>query len=296
MSNDPAQQTGLVVAAYGRRGRLYTNNGENLPFFCKGRQLRTVCGDNIQWEKTATGETVVTGISPRTNELQRLGSRGTGETVAANLTLVAVVIAPSPTPDYFVADRYLCAAELQSCKTVIVCNKADIDSPDQDEISNYERAGYLVINASAKSGQNTDELARVLRDEISILVGQSGVGKSSLINQLVPDAQAATGELSAGSGEGKHTTTASLMHPLAGGGWLIDSPGVRDFLPLISEAASIPQGFPEIYAASKDCRFSNCKHIREPDCAVRAALEQEQISPRRYESYKRLRRSADGTS
>ena len=136
-----------------------------------------------------------------------------------------------------------------------------------------------------------DALAAAFRDCTGILVGQSGVGKSSLLNALVPDAEAATGALSRATAEGTHTTSASVMHRLPGGGRLVDTPGERDFIPAVPADASVQAGFPEILAAAPGCRFRNCLHLREPGCAVKAAVTDGTVSARRYESYRRLLRA-----
>ncbi|MCP4001279.1 MAG: ribosome small subunit-dependent GTPase A [Gammaproteobacteria bacterium] len=294
MSNSGKQQTGLVVASFGNRGQLDPGDGSAQRYVLKGRKLRVVCGDRVNWQAQPQGnELLVTSIHTRDNALERPNSRGQTELVAANLSRLVVVLAPEPAPDFFIADRYLCAAEMMATDTLIIWNKSDLNVPIPAEIKNYQALGYGLMGISATTGSGVQEVLTTLAKDISMLVGQSGVGKSSLINNLIPDADVTTGELSTVSREGKHTTTASIMHTLPNGGRLIDSPGVREFVPFIHDPTRVQTGFKEIIERAAGCRFSNCQHIREPNCAVKAAVESSTITARRYESYKRLYSSAE---
>jgi len=155
-------------------------------------------------------------------------------------------------------------------------------------LQDYESIGYPVISCSAMTEQNLQAVENIIDGKTAIIVGQSGVGKSSIINRLLGGEQQRTAEISNKTGEGKHTTVNSMMLSLPGGGQVIDSPGVRDYAPALQSATDVIQGFREIEAAGHECRFANCKHLREPSCAVKDAVESEAISPRRYESYRRL--------
>jgi len=285
-------RTAVIVAAHGRRGRLKDWHAAEHPYVVRGRRLRVVCGDRVQWEPGQHNEVTVTAIQPRANSLRRLDTaRNSTEVLAANLTLVGVVCASEPQPDWFVIDRYLCAAADMGARAILVVNKCDLARPDPAELDTYRRAGYRVLEVSAQAGQGLAELAKAFDSETGILVGQSGVGKSSLINRLVPGVAVSTSGLTRGSAEGRHTTTASVMHTLPGGGRLIDAPGVRDFLPAIDDDRAVQVGFAEILAAAAQCRFTDCRHMREPGCAVKTAVDEAAISARRYESYRRLLRS-----
>ena len=279
-----------MVAAHGRRGELLDGDNRRLPYLVRGRRLRVVCGDEVRFEPGAeAGTALVTAVCERDNALVRAGEPGRPpDLMAANLTLVAVVAAPEPAPDWFVVDRFVCAAECMRAAAVIVTNKSDRGDPDAAVLADYRNLGYPVVATSSASGEGLETLAGVFAGHTGVLVGQSGVGKTSLINALVPDADALTGRLVGKTGEGRHTTSASLMYDLPGGGRLIDTPGVRDFVPNLDSVASVATGFREIHAAGRACRFSNCRHLREPRCAVKTAVEAGQISERRYESYKRL--------
>lgn len=296
------ESVALVTAAFGRRGRLETGDGAILKYLVKGRRLRVVCGDRVRWRREPHGgDAIVTGVDERDNMLQRVaGEHGEPEILAANLTCLAVVCAPLPETDWFLVDRYLAAGELMGCRLLLIDNKQDLadakpGSGRRAELSGYLALGYRCLPVSSVTGDGVDALAAALQDEIALLVGQSGVGKSSLINRLVPDASIVVGEVSAATREGTHTTTASAMHRLPGGGRLIDTPGVRDFVPALVDRNRVDTnrvqvGFPEIVRYAADCRFNDCRHLREPGCAVKQAVEAGEIGARRYESYRRLAR------
>ncbi len=289
MNADRELQTGVVVAAHGRRGQLRVSGQPARRYLVRGRQLRVVCGDRVNLQAEGSGEVIVTGIQERDNQLARATQDGRGaEVLAANLSLIAVVCAPVPTPDWFVVDRFICAAESIGAAAILIVNKSDLGTVDAEILDEYRQLGYPLLATNAMQASSTAKLAAVFAGHTGILVGQSGVGKTSLINALVPQADALTGRLILSSGEGRHTTSASLMYSLPNGGQLIDTPGVRDFVPDIDSAAALAAGFREIQSAGDNCRFNNCRHLREPGCAVKNGVETGEISARRYESYKRL--------
>jgi ribosome biogenesis GTPase len=233
---------------------------------------------------------LIDGINRRVNELTRPNMRGKVEVLAANLDLLVAVCADRPRPDWFVIDRYLCAAELMRIAAAVVFNKADTgiatDEVD-DELNQYRHMDYRALVCSARTGANLDDVSAVLGNKTAIIVGQSGVGKSSLINALT-DGDQRTAKVSEASGEGRHTTVSSAMISLPGGGSVVDSPGVRDYAPAIAGPAEVEYGFREIHARGEHCRFNNCRHRREPGCAVKDAVGDGEISERRYESYRRM--------
>ena len=230
---------------------------------------------------------LITNILDRKNELNRPNHRGDIEILAANIELLVVVAAASPVPDWFVVDRYLCAAEDMGIRSAVLFNKTDIGIADSC-LGEYQAIAYDTVQCSAKSGENIDQVASLLGDQIAIIVGQSGVGKSSIINRLLGENSLRTAEISSKTHEGRHTTVNSEMLNLPGGAKVIDSPGVRDYAPALANAVQVTRGFREIDTTGQDCRFANCRHLREPGCAVKAAVENTAISARRYESYKRL--------
>lgn len=299
MSQNSAKQTALVIAAYGKRGRLLLNDGTETGFLLKGRKLKPVCGDIVIWSQPDTGtDMILESIEERRNTLRRPDRKGNAAPLAANLDLLLVVIASQPKPDFFLTDRYIAAAHSMGCDAVILRNKTDLlgklDTATEQELLAYGKLGYSTALTSTKLTQGVDDVAAHLAGHTGMLVGQSGVGKSSLINALLPSATVAVAELSSGTLEGRHTTTASVMHRLPENGWLIDSPGVRDFLPYFADVRAVQAGFIEIMSAAADCRFANCQHLREPGCNVKSGVEDGVISARRYESYKRLYHMTEG--
>lgn len=279
-----------VIATYSRRMRLQFADGEQAFAKIKGKKLRPVCGDRVNAE-AIPGEKdwLITSIKDRVNELTRPNMRGKTEVLAANLDLVVVVAAASPNPDWFIVDRYLCAAENMQAAAAVVYNKTDLGSAEQmnDVLENYRQLSYPSIACSATMDDNLDPLAELLEKHTAIIVGQSGVGKSSLINRLSADFNLKTAAVSTKSGEGRHTTVNSTMMFLPNGGAVIDSPGVRDYAPALQTADQVIAGYRDVREFGGDCRFANCRHLREPDCAVKQAVDNGEIDSRRYESYRR---------
>jgi len=280
-----------VTAAFGRHLLVRTGT-EELRARPAGRRLSIVCGDRVRCEvDRAHDEVLIVEVLPRHTLLARANLRGMSEPVVANITQLVVVVAPLPAPDFFIVDRYLCAATAAGIKGAVAINKSDLEANKltPEEIAAYASAGYARVTCSAKDGNGLTELRALLADAVSVLVGQSGVGKSSLVNALLPKSQIETGGLMREE-EGRHTPTASRAYSLESGGSLIDSPGVRDFAPAIEQLDAQTLGFPEVDRLASTCRVPDCKHMHEPACAVMAAVEAGELLPRRYESYRRLRR------
>lgn len=278
-----------VTAARGHRLELEAEDGRRMPARTRGKTLRVVCGDRVTAEPlSGESDWLVTGIAERDNALARTDNRGRSETLAANLDQLVVTAAVLPEPDFFIVDRYLCAAELMGIDAAVVYNKTDLAHDEPAELAEYESLDYPVLRVSAGTGAGIEALAALLAGRVSMLVGQSGVGKSSLINALVPGAGQRIAAVSAARREGRHTTVAAEMVVLPGSGRLVDSPGVRDFAPHIGTESDVGAGFREIRATAAGCRFNDCLHRSEPACAVRAAIEAGGISERRYASYRRL--------
>jgi len=286
------QESATVIATYSRRMGLRLANGDKVSARIKGKRIKPVCGDRVMAE-TIANETdwLITSIEERRNELTRPNMRGQVEVLAANVDILVVVASVSPLPDWFIVDRYLCAAELMGIHSIVVFNKIDLlDGHDIEieELQDYRDIGLDVLECSASTAHGIDAIRNALAGLCGIVVGQSGVGKSSLINQLVADSQQRTADISSKTGEGRHTTVNSVMIPLLGGGSVIDSPGVRDYAPALSASSDAALGFREIANAAQFCRFANCRHLREPGCAVKDGVDEASISYRRYESFKRV--------
>lgn len=282
----------VVIATYSRRMRLQLPDGGAINARIKGKRLRPVCGDRVDAEPIrGEGDWLITSIAPRRNELTRPDSQGRIEVLAANLDRLIVVAAPQPAADWFIIDRYLCAAELMAATAAVLFNKTDLGPEDADtatELGNYADIGYPVIRCSAETGAGLDALLGLIGEDCAIVVGQSGVGKSSIINKITDNSRLRVASVSEKTGEGRHTTVNSVMLPLPGGGSVIDSPGVRDYAPDLPGPASAAAGFREVSAAAALCRFANCRHLREPGCAIKQRVEDGRILPRRYSSYKRI--------
>ncbi|HYM43394.1 MAG TPA: ribosome small subunit-dependent GTPase A [Steroidobacteraceae bacterium] len=282
-----------VVATFGRHLMVRDGAGRQLRARPFGRSLTVVCGDQVRCRPDARHEELhVLEVLPRHSALYRTNLRGRSEPVVANLQHLLVVLAPLPVPDLFVVDRYLAAAASAGLSATLVVNKDELGVPAAlaAELTAYASAGYGIVRCSALTGAGSGELlAAVPPGAIAALVGQSGVGKSSLIAQQLPQQRLAIGEL-ASDEAGRHTTTAARLFDLPGGRGLIDSPGVRDFAPAVERLEPRSLGFVEVERLAADCRFPDCQHLREPDCAVRAAVGAGAFHPRRYESFRRLRR------
>ncbi len=287
-----ALRTGRVVASHGRDATVADDAGGRVHCRLQGRRLAVVCGDRVNWRSTDTegGTGIVVEILPRRNCLARIDARGNAEPVAANLTQIVAVLAPVPAPDFGLCDRYLAAAEWNGLAACVVANKSDL--PDdggnlEAALADYVRTGYTVVHASKRRADGVDALRERLEGETSVFVGQSGVGKSSLTNALVPGVEAAVAEVTRASESGRHTTSTAFLYALPSGGELIDSPGVRDFAPPLPPPRDVAGGFREIAAQAANCRFRDCLHRGEPGCAVTGAVAGA-IVPRRMESYLRL--------
>lgn len=284
------EDSGCVVESYGRRVVVARADAESVPCKLRRRDLDLVAGDEVRIAVSpGDDEWTVIERLPRRNVLCRSDSRGRSESLAANLDQLGVVIAPRPACDPFIVDRYLAGAAQAGISALLVANKQDL-SVEGDDLSFVEplRAiGLPVVTVSARTGTGLDELVARLSGRRSLLAGQSGVGKSSLLNALAGEALRATGHLSSGSGEGRHTTVSSsiLKTPW---GEIVDSPGVRDYAPPLVPAREVQHGYLEIAGLAAGCRFPDCLHMREPQCAVRAAADSGQVDARRYESYRRL--------
>jgi len=280
--------TGTVVARYRHHCLVEDSRRRRLTCKLQRRSCQPVVGDVVGCTAQADGEAFVDTLEPRRSELARIDSRGRRELIAANVTQLVVVLAADPSPDWFLVDRYLVAAELAGMAAIIAYNKADLQPDPPSELRVYAALNYECINTSAKSGAGVRAIGDAMREHCSVLIGQSGVGKSSLINALLGESLQTVAALSDKSGQGRHTTTTAVLYSLQNGGELIDSPGVRDYAPYIEDARAVARGFRELDELSTSCRFPDCAHIVEPDCAIKIAVADSRIDERRYASYRRL--------
>lgn len=289
------ERPGLVVASYGSDCIVEADGGALRRCHLRrrgGRATRPVCGDRVRW-RASDAEGVIERIEPRRSVVQRGDFRGRPRPLAANVSRLVIVLAEPPGVDAALLDRYLVLAGELGLGTLIWLNKADtLIAPRRQAIDailqRYRALGETVLSGSAAEGSGLGGLRQAVAGETVILVGQSGVGKSSLVQALVPDLELRIGALSVASGQGRHTTSTTTLHHLPGGGSLIDSPGVRTLRLDYVTPAAITRGFPEISRHTADCRFRDCRHDREPGCAVKAAVARGAIHPERLASWRSL--------
>ncbi|MDX5333480.1 MAG: small ribosomal subunit biogenesis GTPase RsgA [Gammaproteobacteria bacterium] len=282
---------GRVITRYGADMIVEDEDGQTHRCTTRRKLQDAVCGDYVQWQAEQTGNAVVVAIEKRQNVLTRPDLRGRPKPIAANIDQLAIVSAHLPAPNWEMVDRYLVAAELLPADALIVLNKCDLaDTHPVDEtiLAEYRELGYQVLEVSSTREHGLDGLLAALKGKTSILVGLSGVGKSSLIKNLLPAQDIRIGEISDYSSKGKHTTTSATLYHLPDGGDLIDSPGVRDFTLGTVTPTELARGFREIADRAGECRFHNCTHVVEPGCAVKAAVEDGGISRRRYTNYRNI--------
>ena len=240
------------------------------------------------------GVAFITAVVPRRNYIIRrsINLSKSAHIIAANLDCALLVATLAhPTTSFTFIDRFLATAEAYAVPAILLINKIDLlDTPEDRELLDavlylYRSIGYQAIAVSAETGEGLDELRDMLRDKTTLFSGNSGVGKTTLINALIPGLDLRTGDISAAHDTGMHTTTFSELYDLPGGGEIIDTPGVRGFGVVEFNKEEVGHFFPEIFKLSHECRFGNCTHTHEPGCAVLAALEENRISQSRYNSY-----------
>jgi ribosome biogenesis GTPase len=280
--------SGTVLASFGR-GALVQAGDEILRCGLLGRKLRVVCGDRVAWVHASTADgPSVESVERRRNLIERIDARGRPEAVAANIDLLAIVVAAEPKPDWFLVDRYWAGAALKDLNAQLIVNKSDLGTESiQAQLREYRELRLPCIEVSSLSGAGVPELKASFAGKVALLVGQSGVGKSSLVNALAPEAAAQTAQLTRDH-EGRHTTTTARWYVTGTNEAIIDAPGVRDFAPPASLLRAAERGFVEVLERSASCRFKDCRHMEEPGCAVRSAVLNGRIAARRYESYRRL--------
>lgn len=249
-------------------------------------------GDRVAFEDGGENTGMIREILPRRNKISRRAAGGANkeQLLAANIDQVMPVFsAAQPDPEWHLLDRMLAIAEWQQLPPVICFNKVDLTTEAAEVMRPYETIGYPVIYTSIVSGLGKEAFRAQLKDRVTLFMGPSGVGKSSLLNWLQPGLNLRTGEISEASGEGRHTTTHTELVTLDGGGMVGDIPGVREFYLWDIAPEDVPHLFRELHPFLNQCRFRDCAHLREPGCAVKAAVDAGNISPVRYESYVRLR-------
>lgn len=287
----PDRLAGLVVAAHGRHCLVEGTDGQRLRCHARGKRNDTVVGDRVQWAPSGD-EGIIEAVETRRNLLFRQDEWRT-KSFAANLDLVLLLLAAEPDFSDAQLTRALIAAAAQAVPVLIVLNKRDLPVPFArawDRLAPYRAMGYEVTGLSLRQGPDAPDLARLrerLQGRITLVLGPSGVGKSSLINRLVPGAEVLTGEISHALNSGRHTTTSTTLHWVdrATGTGLIDSPGFQAFGLHHVAATDLARLMPDLQPHADQCRFYNCTHRHEPGCAVLAAITDGRVDPRRHSLY-----------
>lgn len=306
----PGAEQGVVLHGTGGIWHVRTAGGVDREASLRGRLKQEGKQDNAR--KLAVGDRVtlepdeggtswaISEIHERSSSLSRR-SPGTGRTervVAANVDQVVVVFAVvKPEPHPRMLDRFLTIAEANDLAARIVINKVDLasEAAARERFAAYEKAGYAMHFTSTKVPRGLTELREALRDRVSVFSGPSGVGKSSLLNALYPGLSLRVGEISESVNKGRHTTVGAFMHPLPGGGYVVDTPGLREVGMWGIAASELDRCFPEIRALRDGCRFADCTHRAEPDCSVREALAAGKLDRERYDSYLKLREELEAS-
>lgn len=293
----------IVTESTGSRYKLLDSGGNTIEGRLRGKlrlkESRTTnpvaVGDEVFFEYAPDGEALITEISPRRNYIIRRASNLSREShiIAANLDqafLVATLFSPRTNNEFI--DRFLVTCEAYRVPVSIILNKADLAAQEPemlDEFTDiYESAGYRVIPVSATEGTGIDELKSLMKGRTTLLSGNSGVGKSTMIKAIEPDADVRIGNISGHHNKGMHTTTFAHMYPLSGGGYIIDTPGIKGFGLIDIEDSEVFRYFPDFMRYAPGCAYYNCSHTHEPDCAVVRAVENGEVSLSRYESYLKI--------
>ena len=292
-SSENDKQEAVIVAQYRQHVEVCDITGKIYRCHLRKNLGALAVGDHVVWQLTADEEGVVVAIKPRHSELYRFHKLHGNKLVATNVDQLFMVTAPEPPRALNVIDRYLMLAEIQHIEPIIIYNKVDLlDAEDlhtvNDYLSYYETLGYKVIYTSANDSQGLPELLTTLYNKTSIFVGLSGVGKSSLVNTILPEAILETGELSDKSREGNHTTTTAKLCNLPQGGQLIDCPGIRELAIGDVTPTEVLQGFKELAELAAHCRFRNCHHTQEAECAILIAENVGTVNLERLASYRSI--------
>ncbi|NBI12577.1 small ribosomal subunit biogenesis GTPase RsgA [[Haemophilus] felis] len=297
-------QDGLVVTRYSMHADVENSQGKIYRCNLRRTLSSVVVGDHVVWregnQQLQGISGVIEAVKPRKSEITRPDYYDGLKPIAANIDRIIIVSAVLPALSFNIIDRYLVVCEEANIPAIILLNKVDLLNAEQrreveEQLKIYQQIGYKTLMISAQTGENLTQLTDLFSQGTSIFVGQSGVGKSSLINQILPEVNAQVGEISDISGLGQHTTTSSRLYHLEQGGCLIDSPGIREFGLWHLTPQQVTKGYREFQYVLGTCKFRDCKHLSDPGCALREAVENGKISQLRFDNYHRLINSLNET-
>lgn len=287
---------GLVITRYSRHAHIEDQQGHAIHCAIRSHITSLVAGDRVYWQPEGPAQGIILEVLPRKTVLNRPDTQGHLKPIAANISQIMIVIAPLPLVSWLLLDSYLVMAETLQLQPYIILNKTDLETASLQQylLQHYEPLGYPTLFTNIKS-QDLNLLQKSLRQQTSVFVGQSGVGKSSLIARLLPEKadKIKTGNLTHHSQFGCHTTSNSHLYHLSCGGDLIDSPGIRELSLWSLPPTTVASGFREFRPYLSQCKFRNCTHHDTPNCAVVQAVKSQQISLKRYENYVKIISNVD---
>lgn len=289
-------ESGLIIAHYGATIDVESAIGEVCRCHVRSNLPALVTGDQVIWHRDDDGGGVISAVEERRSILTRPDSRGRLRPVAANVDRIILVVSPAPRTPANLIDRYLVATAHDDIQPILLLNKHDLidQAPElAEELKQYEALGYPTISASAKDDKDLETIQSLVKEGNSVFVGQSGVGKSSIIDRLLPGENLKVGAISEATGKGRHTTTTAKLYHIPTGGQLIDSPGIREFGLWHTAPEDLDKGFPEIYRFAGECKFRDCTHTHEPGCRVKQAVDDGDVLARRLDSFLAIRDSVD---
>ncbi len=279
----------IVTELYGNRGICWNAIDGFQSFILIQKQSNLVIGDRVICNELISDDCTIQKILDQDNSLKKMGSNGVTQNIANNVSNVVIVLSSQPKPNLFLLDKLILIAETNQCKVNIVINKSDLDHVSLKESLNYYLdLGYPISVVSAKENINKDSLLDILKNESSILLGQSGVGKSTLINWLLKEQTIKTNTLSEKNRRGRHTTTTTKVHIMGDHTYLFDTPGMENLYPDISNKHHIQDGFIEMLSTRNDCKYRDCLHVNEPQCSVKDSMLNSESSKRRHTHYVKI--------
>jgi ribosome biogenesis GTPase len=278
---------GLVTATHRRHYVVLLDDGRTIVCQIRGRSLAIACGDRVEVSLAGDADGIIDAVEPRSSLLFRSDAHHE-KLLAANVTQVLGIVAPDPPYDDELVHRWIVAAESNHCRFALIANKKDLPSFAmlKSRLAQFQALGYPVVATSAV--HDATNVVTLLDGQRSVLIGQSGMGKSTLINTLVADARARVGELSASLRSGRHTTTETTLYPLGAESWIVDSPGMKEFGLGHLSPAELEEAFVELRPLLGSCRFRNCRHDAEPGCALQDAVADGQVKPWRVALLRQL--------